>query len=78
MVLNPAEKDVKGESNQRAAADPLGFSFPKKANQQRGKNDPRKNQVDDKDNIPCKSAFKEGGKDHCAIGGEKVQDDMAD
>jgi hypothetical protein len=40
MVLTPAKKDVKRDSDQRSPADPWGFPSKEKANQQGDNNDP--------------------------------------
>lgn len=78
MVLDPAKKDVKCKTYQRSTADPSGFSFPEDADQQWEKDDPGKDQVDDKDEIPGKPIFKERRKDHRAVRGKKIEDHVTD
>jgi hypothetical protein len=75
-MLDPTKKDVNGKTCQGPAADPLGLPLPEKAEEEREKDDTGEDDVDDKDQIPRKTMFKERRKDHRAIGGEKIEQDV--
>jgi hypothetical protein len=76
-VLDPAKEDVKGKAYQGPTADPLDPPLPEKARDKREKDDSRENEVDNEDQIPCKPMSKERRKDHRAIGGEKIEQNVA-
>jgi hypothetical protein len=60
FVLNPAKKNVNGKAYDRSTTYPSGLLFPENTEQQREKDDPGKNEINDKDKIPGKSMFKKG------------------
>jgi hypothetical protein len=60
MVLNPTKEDVKDKTDQGTTTDPPSLILPKNTDHHWEKNDPREDQIDDKNKIPSKSMFKEG------------------
>lgn len=77
-MSDPAKKDVNDKAYDGSTGDPFCLPFPENANYQWEKDNPREDQIDDKDEIPGKSMLEKRRKNHCPIGGEKVEDDMAD
>jgi hypothetical protein len=77
-MLHQAEKDISGKADQDPPADEPGSSFPKQTDDQWENDDSGKNEVEDEEEIPGISMFKKGREDHGAIGGEKIENDMAD
>ena len=78
MMLCPTKKDVEYETDQGTTADPLSFILPKNTDHQWEKNNSRENQIDNKNEIPGKSMFKERRKDHRPIRGQEIEDDVTD
>lgn len=77
-MLDPAKKDVNCKADNGSTAGPLSLIFPENADQQWEKDDSRKDQIDDKDEVPGKPMLKKRRKDHRTIGGKKIEDDVAD
>jgi hypothetical protein len=78
LMLGPAKKDIEAESKKGTPADPCSPPSPEDADQPRQKEDPGKDQIDDKDQIPGIPVIKERGKNHRSIGGKKIEEDVAD
>jgi hypothetical protein len=75
-VLDPAKKDIDGKAHQGSAADPSGLPFPQKAGDEREEDNAREDEVDNENEIPCVAVFKERRKNHRAIRGEKIQQNV--
>jgi hypothetical protein len=75
-MLNPAKKNVNGKAYQGSPADPLGPPFPEKAGKEGEEDKAREDEVDNEDQIPGKPMFKERRKDHRAIRGEKIEQNV--
>ena len=78
IVLDPAKKDVNRKAYQGSATDPFGLPFPEKAGEEGEEDKAREDEVDNEDQIPGKPMFKKGRKNHGAIRGEKIEQNVTD
>ncbi len=78
VMLNRTEKNIEGQEHQRSPANPSGPILPKKTKNPRNEKDPRKDQIDDKGEVPGVSMIRERSKNHCSVRGEQIEEHMAD